>query len=146
MPRNIRISPIDPSSKLLKEIAIEARDEGYDFVDRLIEEAQSGENRFDKTGELFYGAFINETLVGCAGVNRDPYTDQEFGRLRHVYVLRRCRRIGVASKLVRVLLNHSIIAFEIIRLRTSDQNADKFYEALGFKKTVEEGASHFIEI
>lgn len=146
MPCRIIISPLEPSSKQLERIASEARQQGYAFVDRLIDEAQSGENTFDRKGECFCGAYTGDTLVGCSGINFDPYTDQKVGRLRHVYVLQRYRRNGIASELVDYLLKRSQSAFNLVRLRTSDQNADKFYEALGFGRTNEENATHIIKV
>lgn len=146
MSSKFKISPIEPSSEQLEKIAIEAREQGYAFIDRLIDEAKSGQNFFNQNGECFHGAFIDGTLVGCGGINCDPYTDQEVGRLRHVYVLKRYRRTGIARELVRHLLKQSNATFSVVRLRTSDQNADKFYEALGFSRTVEKDATHIIEI
>ena len=146
MSSKLKIFPIDPGSEQLEKIAVEAGEQGYRFIDRLIAEANSGQNVFNQNGECFQGAFIDGTLVACGGINRDPYTDQEVGRLRHVYVLRRYRRTGIAKELVQHLLKHSNAAFSVVRLRTSDQNADKFYEALGFSRTVKNDATHIIEI
>lgn len=146
MPEKIEILPLEPDSELLDEIAVEARAEGYAFVDRLIDEAKSGENRFDRKGENFCGAFIDGALVGCGGLNIDPYTDRKVGRLRHVFILSRSRRMGVAHELVQHLINRSSAEFSEVRLRTSDQKADKFYEAIGFNRTTEEGATHKIQL
>lgn len=146
MSSKFKIAPIEPSSEQLEKIAIEAREQGYAFIDRLIDEAKSGQNSFNQNGESFHGAFFDGALVGCGGINCDPYTDQEVGRLRHVYVLKRYRRTGKARELVRHLLKQSNATFRVVRLRTSDQNADKFYEALGFSRTVEKDATHIIEL
>ncbi|MDE9449517.1 GNAT family N-acetyltransferase [Aliiroseovarius sp. Z3] len=146
MPSKRRIIPIDPEAKQLVKLAVEAEEQGYAFVDRLIQEAKSGENGFNEKGECFCGVFLDGELVGCGGINVDPYIDQKVGRLRHVYILKRNRRAGVASALVHNLLERSKPAFSSIRLRTSDRNADKFYEALGFSRTDEENATHIIKI
>ena len=141
-----RISCIDPADPLLDDLAVEANAQGYEFVDRLLSEARSGVNRFDKDGELFCGAFLAGKLVACGGVNIDPYSDEYVGRLRHVYVLNEARRTGIATALVRYLLDTSRSSFTAIRLRTSDAHADRFYEAIGFSPTTHEKATHIIRL
>lgn len=140
------IAAIDPWDTRLDELATEARSEGYNFVDRLLFEARSGVNRFDKNGEVFLGAFVTEKLVGCGGVNLDPYSNQEIGRIRHVFVLYEYRRKGVGTALVKCLLLSSKSRFDTIRLRTSDARGDLFYEAIGFSRTTEEAATHVTQI
>ncbi|MDG1973116.1 MAG: GNAT family N-acetyltransferase [Paracoccaceae bacterium] len=146
MPVEITIDPIDPCSDLIEPLAAEARGQGYLFVDRLLDEARSGENTFQKRGECFCGVFVNELLVGCGGVNLDPYVDTRVGRLRYIYVLRKFRRRGITASLVRELLRPSKSSFKTVRLRTSDDSADKFYDVLGFTRIDDQTATHFIEI
>ena len=142
----ISINPIAPSCHLLNGLAVEARQQRYQFMDRLLDEARSQTNVFQKEGECFCGAFADGLLVGCGGVNQDPYLDRKVGRLRHVYVLQAYRRSGIAATLVRDLLRRSESAFKIIRLRTSDESASKFYDTLGFMRTNHETATHVLEI
>jgi len=145
MLNDVEIRPINPGTPQLEKLAIEARNSGYTFVDRLIHEAKSGQNCFNNAGEIFCGVYYQGSLVGCGGINQDPYTDQEVGRLRHVYILARVRRNGLAKLLVDELLKRSTGAFPAIRLRTSNENADKFYEAIGFARTDVADATHIIE-
>ncbi|MGH1415611.1 MAG: GNAT family N-acetyltransferase [Pelagimonas sp.] len=126
-------------------LAAEASQLGYAFMDRLIAEAKSGRNKFDKSGECFCGVFYDDMLVGCGGINQDPYVDQDVGRLRHVYILSEFRAKGLGSALVKDLLQRSKPNFGIIRLRTSDSNADTFYQAIGFAPVDHESATHLIE-
>lgn len=144
MTNSLKITFIGPNDIRLDCLVDEARSEGYKFVDRLLSEAKAGINLFDKDGEVFCGAFVNGQLVGCGGVNIDPYTNERVGRLRHVYVLNAVRRQGVATGLVKELLMKSKFEFGKIRLRTPDQRADKFYEAIGFQTTSEQMATHII--
>ena len=146
MLHNIQILAIDPSSNQLEQLADEAKHQSYKFVDRLVQEAKAGKNLFDQQSECFLGVFVDGQLVGCGGISIDPYADQKIGRLRHVYVLKRVRRFGIASALVRKLIECSKPTFSLIRLRTSDRDADRFYEALGFRRINEENATHSIEI
>lgn len=146
MAKNIKIIPIDPNTEHFQELAIEARAAGYKFVDRLIEDAHSGLNCFDKEGECFCGVFIDGALIGCGGVNRDPYTNRHVGRVRHVYILQNFRKNGVGKALVFELISRSKNIFKTFRLRTSDSKADAFYEAIGFARTNEPNASHIMKV
>jgi hypothetical protein len=58
-------------------------DEGFGFIDRLIDDWLTGVNRFENPGELFIGGFQEGRLLAVCGLNRDPYTDRDgVGRLR----------------------------------------------------------------
>lgn len=142
----IEIRPLDPGASQLDDLAIEARKSGYTFVDRLIQEARTGHNGFDRKGECFCGIYRDGALVGFGGVNQDPYADQHVGRLRHIYILASARRSGLARLLVRELLNRGKTAFSTFRLRTADRGADEFYEAIGFVRTDEDDATHVMRI
>ena len=145
MPMDVTIHPIESGSDLLETLATEARAQGYAFVDRLIDEARSGQNAFQKAGECFCGVFVDGTLVGCGGLNQDPYVGPTVGRIRHIFILAAYRRRGIAAALVRELLRRAKPAFATVRLRTPDKNASRFYEALGFERTDHETATHLIK-
>lgn len=146
MSTGFRIEPLDPLDGRIHSLAIEAREEGYRFVQRLISDAQSGQNLFKGDGEIFLGAFINGQLIGCGGVNIDPYSDQRLGRLRHVFVAKGARRKKVGKRLVLLLVERSRQSFRTIRLRTPDRRAQAFYDAIGFSRTKEEMATHIMQL
>ncbi|WP_052261780.1 GNAT family N-acetyltransferase [Leisingera sp. ANG-M1] len=139
---NSAIRRLDPNSRLLRHLAAEARLEGFRFVDRMIAEADAGSVCFQKAGERFCGVFQDTSLVACGGISRDPYTAEQMGRVRHVYVLKAARRRGVATLLVNELLKQSAKDFQTIRLRTSTAEAARFYETLGFRRTGARDATH----
>jgi GNAT superfamily N-acetyltransferase len=143
MTQDFRIAPataLHPGMELLRTEAI---DEGFLFVDRLVRDWTSGSNRFDLPGERLLGAFAGETLIGVCGINRDPTIDQDgIGRLRHLYVRECARRRGVASALVRRLLDEASNAFRIVRLRTATSEAAAFYLRHGFVPLQDQTASH----
>ena len=145
MLKTIEIRPLNPEAIASTDLAKQADQEGYSFVARLISEAKDGRNRFDKEGECFHGAFFEGALVGCGGLNQDPYTEQHFGRIRHVYVVPGFRRHGVAGMLVKDLLVRSRSSFDVVRLRTSGPHADKFYENFGFARTDAANVSHILK-
>jgi len=124
----------------------EATSEGFRFMDKLCDEWQSGANRFSGSGEVFLGVFQGPRLIGLGGLNVDPYvTGSETGRLRHVYVLKSHRRQGVATKLVRKLLDEARYSFRSVRLFTDTKAGAMFYEAVGFMPSSSPSASHVIE-
>jgi GNAT superfamily N-acetyltransferase len=113
-----------------------ARAEGFAFLDRGRREWEDGTNRFARPGEALFAARLDGRLVGIAGLNVDPYTDEDppAGRLRHLYVLPDARRRGVARALVAAVLAAAGDAFPRVRLRTTNPDADRFYVALGFAR------------
>lgn len=122
----------------------ESRQQGQLFVDRLVADYESGANRFDKAGEALYGVYNEGRLIAVGGLNRDPYLpDQAVGRLRHLYVLEDWRRQGVGRLLVDQIIAAARQHFRILTLRTVDDGAARFYEALGFVTDPSiQGASH----
>jgi GNAT superfamily N-acetyltransferase len=116
-------------------LVLESEREGFEFVRRLEQEWQSGQNRFDRPGESLLGIVHGERLDGVGGINRDPYLDDpRVGRLRHVYVAPTARNSGLGSQLVRAILDTSLGHFELVRLRAATARTDGFYARLGFEK------------
>ena len=131
----IRVTTLPPSFiELVEEFLVE----GHGFVKRTQEEWVSGKNTFSQPGEVFYLAYRAGKIVGCCGINIDPYTtNSQVGRIRHLYVLPSYRRMGIARSLVQKCLTGSSSYFGLIRLRANRRSIDsfKFYEALGFNPT-----------
>jgi GNAT superfamily N-acetyltransferase len=133
----------------LASLAKAAQTEGYLFLARLQDEWSSGALRFADPGECLFIAEIEDSLIGVAGICRDPYQkDPNVGRLRHVYVDKPFRSQGIARGLVRACLACSGAKFRVIRLSTSALNpmAARLYEQLGFQPIVADGerATHII--
>ena len=109
----------------------EAIDQGFSLVTRLRTDWESGTNRFAGEGEILFGSFHHERLVGIGGLNRDPYGDDpRMGRLRHLYVMNDARGVGVGSSLVEHILGYAQSHFDVVRVWTD--RAARFYERLGF--------------
>lgn len=112
--------------------------EGHNFVKKTLDEWNSGKNQFNRPSECFYLAYIDNQLVGCCGLNLDPYTkDHNTGRIRHLYVSQAFRRKGIAKKLTNICLDYAKGHFQIVRLRANQTTVDsfKFYEAIGFERS-----------
>jgi GNAT superfamily N-acetyltransferase len=112
----------------------ESEQAGLRFVRRLAEEWASGRNRFDRPGETMFGALMDGRLVGACGLNIDPYADDpRVGRVRHLYVLRAHRRLGIGRQLVGAVVAAAHGPFATLRLSTANPAAARLYESLGFR-------------
>lgn len=121
--------------------------EGLNLVLRLTENWQSGANRFNKEGEAFYGAEHEGRFLAVGGRSLDPYlNDASVLRVRHVYVLPEWRRLGIASALMKRVLDIPQGQFKKFTLRTMNPAARKFYERLGFSYVGEGEVTHELEL
>jgi len=125
----------------VQPLSDEAWRDGYAYVERMIHDWKSGANRFDGPGERLVGAFENEKLIGFCGLNRDPYTSENAGRIRHLYVSLDHRHLGIARALVNRTLDGDASLFSRIRLRATPASRS-FYELLGFEPVDEAEATH----
>lgn len=147
MPSEIEIISTKQLPAGLASLADEARQEGYLFLDRLVEDWESGANRFSRRGELLFGAFDEDALVAIGGLNCDPWLqDETVGRLRRFFVSGVYRRKGIGRAMVQALLGEAVNTFTKVRLRTNSLDASKFYLRCGFCHTDGEGATHEIEL
>lgn len=120
----------------LTELAIEAKLEGYNFAQRIIDEWINEKNNFNKKGEVLYGVFYKNKCIAIGGLNIDPYQDSDkVGRVRHLYVSKDHRRNGVARKLLKKIIISAKKNFNILRLSTKNPAAAILYEGFGFRKT-----------
>jgi GNAT superfamily N-acetyltransferase len=141
----VLIAPADTLGADTIALAAMARDEGFSFAGKLLDEWRSGANRFMQPGEAWLEARDGGVLVGFGGLNRCPYTeDPSVGRLRHLYVRADRRAEGVGRALVEALLSRAG-AFARVRLRAAD-GAGPFYDRLGFSRSGEADATHSIEV
>ena len=143
----LRICRISPYEVNLAPLNREATREGFRFLDRLLDDWTSGQNRFEKSGEELLGVYATEQLIAVGGLNHEPYEPApRTARLRHLYVHPAYRRTGVGKTVVRHLLNRAGGAFDEVRLRTDNPAAAAFYEALGFKRVSLSTATHLLKL
>lgn len=122
----------------LDALVVKGEHAGSAFVRRLVAEWVSGANRFDRPGEALFGIRVDGRLIGVCGFNADPYTDAaRVGRVRHLYVLSAFRRLGVGAghHVVPQVIEARRNSFDVLRLSTSNPEAARLYEALGFRPT-----------
>lgn len=134
---------------MLKPILDSSIAEGYDFIQKLWDEYQSGVNAFRDNGAVLLGIYEGDQLVGIGGVHPDPYlkdTDA-IGRIRHVYVMPGHRRGGIGGELVRALIARSSDTFNTFTLRTMTEHGRAFYTAIGFSDAPRyENATHWMTL
>ena len=117
--------------------------EGHGFVALTHDEWLSGLNRFQQEGEAFFVAYADGELAGMCGLNIDPFIARpDVGRIRHLYVAPKARRLGVGRALVESCIDHGRGSFRRLRLRTFDPVASAFYGAIGFEEVEERAATH----
>ncbi|KFM99869.1 N-acetyltransferase [Bacillus clarus] len=132
----------------IDHLITESKENGFNFLLRLINEYENGINTFHKIGECLYGIFQEDNLIGIGGLNQDPYTkDKRIGRLRRFYISKDYWRKGLGKSLLERILHDAKMYFEIVVLYTDTEQGDQFYTSNGFVKgTMYAGASHYINL
>lgn len=148
-----KIQKINDSSILsLTGLAAQAKTEGYNFVQRTIDEWQAGKNNFSKTGEFLLGVFDGDNCIAIGGLNIDPYAnDTRVCRLRHLYVSPKCRRVGIAKILLEKIINDAQNYFNVLRLSAhkparSNEPAARLYESMGFIQDEGDHQTHLLNL
>ncbi|KPU56114.1 GNAT family N-acetyltransferase [Bacillus wiedmannii] len=144
--KDIHIQQIEDLMKYEHDYLVqESKEEGFNFLIKLISEYENKINIFNKTGECLYGIFQGEKLIGIGGLNEDPYTENnKIGRLRRFYISKNYRRKGLGNLILNRLLLHAEKYFKVVVLHTDSKQGDVFYNANGFVKgEVYKGSSHY---
>ncbi len=130
---------------LIDGLTEESRQEGYAFIQRTINDWNSGANKFSRPGEKLWGLMLEGTLIGIGGLNYDPYSaDPNLGRVRHLYIRKAHRRKGYATLLMNTIINEARQHFDTLRLFTDNPAAGALYETLGFQKMSGPKVSHVL--
>jgi GNAT superfamily N-acetyltransferase len=114
-------------------LRMEARAEGYNFIERLAADWSSGATRFDRTGEGLLAAYIGDELAAVGGLTVDPAIPAAL-RMRRFYVRERYRRSGVGRRLATALLKQASQAGRSVTVNAGPGSA-AFWEALGLSQT-----------
>jgi GNAT superfamily N-acetyltransferase len=139
------IQPIELPLPGIEPLRREALDEGFKFIERLVEEWSSGENRFDASGEILCGCMDQGALVAVGGLNRDPFAGlSDVGRIRRVYVRPAWRNRGIGEALVTTLVENARQSFRCVRLRADNFRAAQLYERIGFSPNPDSSATHIL--
>jgi GNAT superfamily N-acetyltransferase len=129
----------------IEALHAEAQSESYDFIETLVEEWSTGENRFDAPGEALCGYVEHGLLVAVGGLNCDPFAGRpEIGRIRRVYVRPAWRNQGIGRALVTALVDQARTHFRSVRLRAENAGAARLYERMGFVPIENPDATHIL--
>ncbi|MFJ7729657.1 GNAT family N-acetyltransferase, partial [Neobacillus sp. NPDC097160] len=81
----------------LDSLVIQSKEDGFRFVERLVNDYKNSSNTFNHSEEGLFGVFNEEgVIVAISGLNKDPFSnEQSIGRLRRFYVSKEYRRNGI---------------------------------------------------
>ena len=128
---NITIHKAEQLPAQITELAKQAQKEGFQLIDQLIEEYESGKNRFDQPGEFLLFVYDDEKLIACGGLNQqwnENEIDARIGRVRRFYVLPKYRKHGVGKQLLQHLEKNARANFSALCLNTDTKSAANFYQ------------------
>jgi GNAT superfamily N-acetyltransferase len=119
----------------ITQLANNSKKEGFDFIERMIEEFNSGKNCFNQPGEFLLVAYDNDKLIACGGLNlqwNEQDVESRIGRVRRFYVLPEYRQHGVGKLLLQYLEKKAIVDFSALCLYTSLKDAAGFYKKMNY--------------
>jgi GNAT superfamily N-acetyltransferase len=120
----------------MNSLAQDSKEEGFHFIERLINDYKSETNKFNKPGEALYGVFNDKgVIVSIGGLNIDPFSkESNIGRLRRFYVSKQHRRNGIGSLLLKEIICVAKNHFSVLVIHTDTVQGDQFYTSFGFSK------------
>ncbi|MCG9491057.1 GNAT family N-acetyltransferase [Acinetobacter pittii] len=124
------IQKFDELPEQIIELSLIAQKEGFRFINRLINEYQSGQNLFNEQGEALFGIQENEKIIAIGGINATE--DIGIGRLRRFYVHPSYRCHGIGKFLLSIIEQHAKKHFVEIVLYTDTNRAATFYKNMGY--------------
>ncbi|MCA0149868.1 GNAT family N-acetyltransferase [Rossellomorea vietnamensis] len=131
----------------LHTLVQESKEDGFRFVERLLNDYREGTNRFNKQGEALYGIYDHgNELIAVGGLNVDP-TSAETGRVRRFYVKKEHRNEGIGTLLLKQIIFDARRSFNVLVLHTDTEKANHFYTSFGFTKGDRyPNATHYLDI
>ncbi|WOE32123.1 MULTISPECIES: GNAT family N-acetyltransferase [unclassified Acinetobacter] len=132
---NIEIKEVNQLPADIKDLAQAAQHEGLTLIDTLIDEYQSGKNRFSLSGEYLLMAYHEQKLIACGGLNlqwNDQQIENRIGRVRRFYVLPEYRKTGVGKQVLQYLEQKAREHFSALCLYTSTTSAVHFYQKMNY--------------
>lgn len=140
----LKVKQLD--TKKLNRLVEESAGEGFRHIKRLVNDFETGANKFDNDGEALFIAYQGNDVVGVCGLNQDLNVNRkEVGRVRRLYVSQRVRRFGIGRMLMDSVIEEARKNYKMLVLKTDNPIADTFYRSIGFMVTFDsENDSHFL--
>lgn len=107
----------------LTNLREESGRDGFNFLERLVNDFKNGSNRFSKPGEALFAAFQSQNCIGIGGVNQGPQRQHRYARVRRVYISHSHRGQGVGRQLMQILEDWSRPHFDYLVLNTDTEVA-----------------------
>ncbi len=108
--------------------------EGIRNISMLVDQWQSGEQRFDQHNAALFAAYRDGDLAGIGGITREDGLDEPAMRVRRFYVLPPFRRSGIATALARACMTHGLSTCPTLTCNAQASDAaGVFWEAMGFE-------------
>jgi GNAT superfamily N-acetyltransferase len=140
-----RVLQLEPTE--LDELVIRSLEEGFQFVQRLRDEYESGINRFDQPGEALLLARAAQEVIAVIGLNLDPQGQPSVMRVRRFYVLPEHRGHGLGRKmLLEVIAMARAAKATKLELHTDNPQAASFYERNGFQALTSTNPTYHLEL
>ncbi|WP_180053841.1 GNAT family N-acetyltransferase [Acinetobacter sp. YH12236] len=128
---DIKIVTAEQLPDQIDTLATLARKEGYDLIDKLIEEYRTGKNCFSQNNEFLACAYDGNKLIACGGLNQqwgDNGIEERIGRVRRFYVHPKYRQHGVGKQLLAYLEQLARPFYSALCLQTDTKLAANFYQ------------------
>jgi GNAT superfamily N-acetyltransferase len=128
----------------LTALAEQADAEGIKVVRAVIDRWESGEERYDRSGEQLLVAATDDGVVGVGGLTICPTIPGAL-RVRRFYVHPAWRRRGVAAEITSALLASWPRDVSMITCNArASAAAPRFWEAMGFEPVDDANVTHVL--
>ena len=128
---DIKIVKAEQLPDQITTLATLAKKEGYDLIEKLVEEYRTGKNSFSKENEYLVTAYDGDQLIACGGLNQQWGPDgveERIGRVRRFYVHPKYRQHGVGKQLLAYLEQLARPHYSALCLHTETNMAASFYQ------------------
>ncbi|MDW2885799.1 GNAT family N-acetyltransferase [Exiguobacterium artemiae] len=115
--------------------------EGFQLVERMLRNRR--EESFQEDGEAMFVALSTTNQVLACGGYMKQSGQALTGRIRHVYVLPEARSHGIGTALLEKIMSEAFLTYD--RLVLYSEQADPFYQGLGFQLVSGEKITHTLD-
>jgi GNAT superfamily N-acetyltransferase len=137
----IRVTRITQLQAGIQRLRDEADRDGVRNMGLLVDQWESGAERFDAPGEALFGAFDGDALIGVGGVTIEHGADAM--RMRRLYVLHDWRKRGAGRALAQLMMATGLESADFLTCNArATPAAAKFWEAMGFAPVTAPGWTH----